>query len=188
MTHIDILNRRFGDRLGRPNGHDARFAWKFAPEVFYEFRPHGSSNFQRQCWADRIGPKWMLCQWRPTEISREAWLQSFQGRFPYPDGGEYKPHPETALPEGMLPTDELTAGYIASLLAQMEQAEMALKDNFAGRKDETTIRCEMEAQAAVDAKSREFEEQVADWEPWSWKLNEPHMPGDHDGPVSFGGI
>jgi hypothetical protein len=188
MTHVEFLNRRFGEELGRPNGIDPRFAWKYAPEVYYYFRPHYAASFERRSWADRIGKRWMLCQWRPTELSREQWQQAFRGAYPYPEKGEYKAHPETALWPGMLPTSELTAGYIRTLKDQMLQAELALKAREAGRQDELTIRLEKEAIAQIEAKRKEFYEMTADWEPLSWKLDEPHMPGDHDGPVCFGGL
>lgn len=187
MTTVELLNRRFAESLGRPNGVDARFKWAFSPDVQYLYQPPGQKHYERRSWANRLGKVWMLCQWHPPTMSREQWAASCAG-YPYPEKGEYKPHPETALPAGVDPTEALTAGYIRSLGQQMEQAALAARDALAGRVDATTERCEREAQASVDAAEREFYEMVGDFEPLSWKTGDPYNPGDRGGPVSFGGV
>lgn len=120
MTHIEQLNRRLREALGTGRGVTVpRFAWMNARDVFYYWRPDHIQSFQRQCWADRVGSVWMLCQWRRPELTREEWWESFHGEFPYPDKGMYYAHAETALPFGMLPTSDLTQGYIWNLDQQM---------------------------------------------------------------------
>jgi hypothetical protein len=179
----DQLNHRFGTALGF-HGIESRFAWKFSADVPFFLRRGLLHGWERHTWADRIGQRWMLCQLKAPEMSQTEWILSF-GTRPYPENGEYIPHAETALPPGMEPTVELTDGYIATIRKQMEQAEFAGKENFAGRKDPTTELCEAQAQKQVDDAEKEFMEKVADWEPLSWKLGEPHHPGDQDGAVAF---
>lgn len=194
---VKILNRRLGEALGRPNGNDPRFAWQRATELFYFVRRDMLDGWHRMCWADRIGPVWVLCRWTPPEttihgvtmeLTREQWFQMFGGTRPYPAKGDYKPLCETALRRGLEPSAEATAFYIRTLREQIERGEQANKDNFAGRKDATTEQCEAEAQKEVDDAEERFMQQVADWQPASWRAGSPYNPGDRGGPVSFGGV
>ncbi len=129
-THIEQLNRRLAEGLGTLGGKP-RFAWQYAPEVYYFFRPETALTFERHCWAEQLGAVWMLCQWQEPKwidhqgqahkITPEGWYASFRGEFPYPNGGAYNAHPETALPYGMQPTGEGTAFYIRAIQEQMEK-------------------------------------------------------------------
>jgi hypothetical protein len=190
MTDVDILNRRFGECLGRPNGTDPRFAWKHSTELHYYFRMEAHNDWQRRCWADRIGKAWVLCQWSPPtmtlmgvefEVTREQWFRTFGWSRPYPAGGEYKPYAETALKDGRRPGAEETQFYIFTLGQQLEQSEQAHKQNRAGREDDTLVKCEQEAQKVVDDHEKQFYDSVADWEPESWKHGVPHESGDRGG-------
>lgn len=195
MDQVYILNDRFGMALGRPNGADPRFAWKLTKDLHYYYRDNPSEDWQRRSWADRVGNCWVLAEWRPPEvniygitqeITREQWFTMFGWSRPYPQGGEYKPYTETALPR--IPNEQDTAFYIKTITKQLSDSEAANKDQLMGRKDAITEQCERDAQAVVDRYETEFMESVADWQPISWRLNEPYNPGDQDGPVSFGGI
>lgn len=131
MTAVDLLNRRLGEGLGFAlSGTLPRFSWKFSTEVFWYFREGVHENFQRQCWADRIGRVWLLCEWRlPTgfdastgqqyPLNESHWWQMFKGAIPYPKGGSYNPYPETQLKPGELPTAERTQNYIWAIDKQM---------------------------------------------------------------------
>ena len=118
MSAIATLNARLGERLGY-RGNNPRFAWCYAPDLFYFWRPSYLTGFVRQCWAERLGRVWVLCQWRRPEMSRQEWWNSFNGEFPYPENGMYYAHPETALPAGMEPTSGITAEYTYSLERQI---------------------------------------------------------------------
>lgn len=167
MENIDILNQRFGDALGRPDGVQPRFAWHWDRGVLMN------------------SYKWFICQLMPNPFTPEQWESIHEGRRPYPGKLRWVQHPETALPLGVDPTGEHTSFYIRTLGDQMDAADRALKDAEAGRVDDATITAEAEAQALVDDTAEQFDEQVADWEPLGWKLGDPHEPGDHDGPVAY---
>ena len=119
-NQIEILNSRLGERLGYRGTHP-RFAWKYAPELFYFWRQNYLTGFVRQCWAQRLGKVWVLCQWRRPEMSQQQWWDSFHGEFPYPAQGMYYAHPETALAPGELPESEITQAHIHALTAQMSK-------------------------------------------------------------------
>lgn len=182
MKDIEILNRRLGDALGRC-GMYPRFAWMLASEIFYYFREHAHERMERFCWADRIGPVWVLAQWRRPawidqnggthETTREQWWSSFNGQFPYPERGAYYAHPETALPPGVKPTAEMTAGYIHSLDRQMAA-------NYAEHKR----RIDGEIAADAERLDTEWVETVQNSNP-AFSNFEPGKRGGH---VSFGGM
>jgi hypothetical protein len=150
---IQALNARLGERLGY-RGQNPRFAWKYAPELYYYWRESYVTGFVRQCWAERLGRVWVLCQFRRPEMSKQEWWNSFHGEFPYPEKGMYYAHSETALRVGELPDAELTAMYIRSLEVQMERSYRAhLEASNKG------------AQDSMDQNEREWDEYVADMEP-----------------------
>ncbi len=133
MDRIDQLNRRLGEGLGLVKGGSMpRFRWVFSPDSVYYMKSETSYDFERKCWADRIGKVWMLAQWRmPTwfnpktneakVITEQEWWNRFHGMMPYPNNGEYHPHPETALPPGSLPTLDITQNYIWALDQQQSR-------------------------------------------------------------------
>lgn len=184
MTTTQSLNQRFGAALGCPNGIDPRFAWMHSSEVFYSTRGNLLHGWERHPWLTKLGDCWVLCQWRSPEMSETDWILTY-GMLPYPDKGRWTPFAETALPAGMEPTAELTDGYINGIRQQLERAEFASKENYAGRKDPTTEQCERDAQKSVDEQEQQFFDAIGDWEPLSWKLGEPREPGDHDGAVAY---
>lgn len=171
--NVEILNRRFGETLGFPDGVHPRFAWMWSADVNRHFRPDPVSDFTRHCLAERIGKRWLLCQWRPTELTADQWWNTYRGRVPYPGKGEYKPHLETALPLGMEPTPELTYGYARTLREQMDR--VYTESEF----HDEAVRDQQRAET-------EFYESVADWEAPSFRHG--WEPGTRGGPVSFGGI
>lgn len=191
---IEILNRRLGDALGRPNGTDPRFAWKESQDLFFYARRHELEEYTKFSWAQRIGKCWVLCQWRPPEttihgvtipLTADSWHTMFKGRRPFPAKGEYKVHSETKLAPGAVPTAEWTQFYIKTLGQQMEAAELAQKEEFAGRKDAVTEQCESEANDEVDQAFDRFYESAREWQPASWRLGEPQPFGSHDGPIAY---
>ncbi len=184
--HIDLLNSRLAEGLGRIGGQ-GRFAWCFAPEVFYFYRPPTALNFERYCWADQLGKVWLLCQWTEPKwidhtgatrkITTEDWYASFKGEFPYPDRGAYNAHPETALKMGIHPTAENTAFYIDSIREQMEK-------DFAAHLAESNAR---QAQIKLEHE-KEFYASAENDFPAFWKNGQGHEPGTRGGHVSIGGI
>ena len=189
-ANVEILNRRLGEALGRPNGNDPRFMWKHSTELFYYFRMQAGSEWQKRCWADRLGKAWVLCKWNPPmhtfegvdfEITRDEWFKMFGWSRPYPRNGEYMPFAETAL--GVEPDGEVTQFYISTIRQQLEAAEQAQKMTRMGLTDKVTEMCERDAQKVVDDHEKEFFDSVADWEPESWKHGVAHEPGDVDVPV-----
>lgn len=141
MTRIDELNRRLGEGLGLvPGTSMPRFKWALSTDCFWYHREHLLANFERRCWADRLGKVWMLVQWQmPTyfdpssktsRVLTEAdWWQSFNGLVPYPAKGEYKAHPETQLRPELEPTADITQQYIKGLDLQMStNYEQAVAD------------------------------------------------------------
>ena len=182
---VALLNQRFAERLGRPDGVNPRFKWAWTPDVSYMVAPKNGDDYVRRTWADRIGHRWMLCQWAPTGKSVEQWFREFKGLYPYPGKGYYRPQPETALPHGVPPTLDLTVAYCNVLGQQLAQAEFAAKMHEYGLQDPTTEAVEKEAQDHRTQADERFMDMATDWQPASWRLNEPHMPGDRDGPVAY---
>ncbi len=118
--NIEQLNRQLGNALGYAHGNSPRFAWMWAPEVYYYYRQHLGASWERICWAERVGKVWMLCQWRRPDMPESEWWSSFHGEFPYPMRGMYYAQPETALPPFREPTADITQWYIRSIAAQMD--------------------------------------------------------------------
>lgn len=150
---VNQLNARLGERLGY-RGTNPRFAWKYAPDLFYFWRESYLVGFRRQCWAERLGRVWVLCQWRRPEMSNQEWWNSFHGEFPYPDKGMYYAHPETALAVGQFPTAEINAAHIRAIEVQMEKSYARL-----------AVECSDAAQRDRQAADTQWDEYVADWEP-----------------------
>lgn len=183
---IQQLNRRLAEGLGTVGGQ-ARFAWQFAPEVFYFYRPETALHFERHCWADQLGKVWMLCQWQQPQwtdhtgqthlITAEGWYAAFKGEFPYPGRGSYAAHPETAIAVGTEPTAASTAFYIQTIREQMEK-------DFATHLAESNGRQE---QIRLD-NEKEFFGQAEEWFPYGWSKGQAHEPGTRGAHISFGGI
>lgn len=151
---VSILNARLGERLGYRSGNNPRFAWKWAPDLHYYWRDNVTTSFVRQCWADQLGPVWVLCQWRRPEMSKEQWWTSFKGEFPYPDRGMYYAHPETALDLGMKPTADITASHTRALEIQVEK-------KYADHLREVNERAETRKQKDDD----DWDDYIQDWAP-----------------------
>ncbi len=184
MTPVAVLNRRLYDSLGSIGGSRPRFCWMKSTELFWYFRENALENFQRQCWADRIGGVWVMAQWQvPTgfdaqtgqnyPLTEENWYRMFRGTIPYPARGEYVAHPETQLAPGQEPTDELTANYIWALDKQMSST---FRGQLRGLKTD------------LDEHQNAFLENQHDM-----MLNEApafgnYAPGTRGGFLSFGGV
>jgi hypothetical protein len=153
MNFIDKLNARLGERLGFC-GRNPRFIWQNAKDVFYYYRDGPIAEMKQFCWASRLGPVWMLCQWRrPTWLDRDGklhtitrgdWWGMFHGSFPYPERGQYYAQPETTLAPGRLPDDYLTDAYIHYIDQQMTL-------NYAAHKRQ------IDAEIAADEERRDSE-------------------------------
>lgn len=152
MTQVELLNQRFGEYLGFPDGVHPKFCWVWAPDMTYLFRPDRTKSFMLRSWGSRLGRKWVLAQWRPTELTRDQWESTFRGSRPYPGKWRYIVHAETALPEGMAPNDELTQGYARTLSNQMAVADF-------------TAQCEEEARQYLQASEDAILEDARDFEP-----------------------
>lgn len=176
MTHIDRLNRRLGEALGYV-GTNPRFAWKWSPDVQYYYRSNLATSFERQCWADHVGPVWILCQFRPPEISQADWWASFRGEFPYPHGGMYYAHPEVAMPRGMEPDAEETARVIYALRQQMGKGHALHLSEINERLEQGRI-----------ANKKEFMDMADDSFPAFWRNGQGHEPGTRGAHVSIGGV
>lgn len=184
--HITQLNRRLAEGLGMIGGQ-ARFEWRYSPDVFYFYRPETAVTFERHCWADQLGKVWMLCQWQEPKwtdhngaahkITAEDWQTSFKGEFPYPVRGAYNAHPETARTDGSVPTAESTAFYIQGIREQME-------------KDHATHLSEsLERQAQIKLEhEKQFFAEAEDWFPFGWKNGQAQVPGTRGAHISFGGV
>jgi hypothetical protein len=184
MTPVETLNRRLADALGSIGCHLPRFCWKRSTELFWYYRDNAHSDFQRQCWADRIGVCWLLCQWRvPTgcdvstgtqyELTEQMWFRMFRGSIPFPARGEYVAHPETQVPRGHEPTAELTQNYIWALDKQMQATYR-----------EKLTECKADLDAHHDAHwKRQYDEMADDWPAFG-----NAAPGTRGGFLSFGGI
>ena len=106
---IDRLNERLATDLGRvAAGTLPRFAWQ-----------HTSTMPMAE---QRVGPRWMLAEWRRPSMTPEQWTKNSGGRFPYPAAGWYHPYLETCLPIGMEPTLELTVKAIKQFDKQMSKS------------------------------------------------------------------
>lgn len=104
-SYVDTLNVRLGDRLGFINGtRSPKWKWMWAPEIRY--------------WATRLGRVWVIAQWIPPKMSSAEWNRQFQGTWPYSTKGMYHAMTETALPEGVLPTGDLTQEWIWHIVRQ----------------------------------------------------------------------
>lgn len=171
-TAVESLNRTFAERLGRPNGIDGRFKWLWAPDI-PSYRVVGG-RLERFSWAERIGRVWVLGEWRPPEVSREAWALQLGDQYPYPERGRYVPHSEVQFPQGMAPNDENTEFYCRTLAAQIETS---LQEQL----DRSQIQADYHRKKA----DTEFLEMVGEMEPVSWKQDTPHEPGDHDGSIAL---
>jgi hypothetical protein len=108
MTAPEItrLNERLATDLGRvASGTLPRFAWQHTSTI-----PGAEA---------KIGPRWLLGEWRRPSMTPEQWAKNSGGRFPYPASGWYHPYLETALPISMEPTLELTIKAISQFRKQM---------------------------------------------------------------------
>ena len=160
MTLIDQLNRRLGDSLGYVrSGSEARFSWRWAPDIPY--------------WASRLGKVWVLCQWQKPGMTEQDWRKQFGDRFPYPVNGMHHAHPETALPPGHVPSAALTQFYIRTLDEQMSRS---FEQQLSAVNQEMT---DDQNQNYAD-----WVDKVQDSNPAFSNF----APGDRGGHVSYGGL
>lgn len=172
MTSVDLLNRRFAERLGRPNGIDPRFKWMHTADIPSYRVVNG--RLERFSWTQHLGPCWVLCQWATPTVTREQWALQLGSQYPYPERGRYVPHAEVSLPRGMEPNDEQTEFYCRTLQTQMEMSWQEQLD-----------RSQIQAEYFRKQADQQFLEQVGDWEPVNWKQSDPHEPGDQDGSIAL---
>lgn len=182
MTSVNLLNRRLGEALGFIGGSQPRFKWVQAQDCFYYLRAHVGENFQQRCWADKIGPVWVLAGWRlpmcfdgqsSRVMTESEWWSMHHGAIPYPARGQYSVFGESKQPPGRLPTAEVNANYIWALRQQMDStyAEQV---------------CDGHTELALDRADRDkkFWQMTADAEPAFGNYN----AGSRDSSVSFGGL
>lgn len=137
MTHIDILNRRLGESLGRVcGGALPRFCWKFAPHQPRFVYDTDDRTILKKSWADApapdggvIGAVWVLAEWRMGKAEDHCGYG--QGiRIAATGKPDYAPYYETALAPGKAPTDELTANYIWAIGDQLARSAEKRDDSF----------------------------------------------------------
>lgn len=183
MTEVDLLNKRLGESLGLVlGGSQPRFKWVRAEDCFYYLRRNIGEDFQQRCWADKIGPVWVLAGWRlpmcfdgqaSRVMTESEWWNMHHGIIPYPARGHYSVFGETQQPPGKAPTAEVNANYIWALRRQMETSYQ-------------TQVLEGHTEMALDRRDwdNKFFEMTADAEPAFGNYN----PGSRDSSVSYGGV
>lgn len=175
LSNVEILNRKFAECLGTRGGQ-TWWAWKWAPDMVYEHRDQPGESFGRVSWARWIGRSWVLCQFRPPEITRNEWDACYKGEIPFPERGRYVPHPEVRI-EGREPDMEDTIFYIRTLAMQFETPQ------------EVQHKMSLERiQERSDRTKREFFDQAEEDFPAFWKNGVGHEPGTRGSHVSFGGV
>lgn len=183
MTDVNILNRRLGESLGLVlGGSQPRFKWVRAEDCFYYLRRGIGESFQQRCWADKIGPVWVLAGWRlpmcfdgqsSRVMTESEWWAMHRGTLPYPARGHYSVYAESAQPHGKAPTAEVNANYICALRQQMESSYQ-------------TQVLDGHTEMALDRREvdKRFWQATADAEPAFGNYDS----GNRGGSVSYGGI
>lgn len=134
MNQSDIrrLNQRFAEDFGRPNGSQPKYAWKRTSDLFFSMKggtsehtsPAGviyiAPTFARHCWADILGDTWVIAQWKPP-MPLAVFEAQFGSQIQYPANGQYYPIENTALPQGMVPDEQLTAMAVHCIREQLEK-------------------------------------------------------------------
>jgi len=125
-AHIERLNRRLGEALGMVcSGSRPRFAWKWAPDQPHIVYGRDNRTLIKRTWADKIGMDgkpigrvWVLAQWRVTSAAdHHGYGTGVRVAVMAPAG--YKPHMETALSPGEVPSEHLNQNYIWALDRQL---------------------------------------------------------------------
>jgi hypothetical protein len=128
-THINSLNRRLGEHLGLVCGGTLpRFAWKYAPDQARFVYAADNRTLLKRSWADApapaggfLGKVWVLAEWR-TSRAFDHFGFSDGVRVPFVREADYAPYLETALAQGVLPSDALTQNYIFALDQQLQKS------------------------------------------------------------------
>lgn len=180
QRRIARLNRVLGDKFGYvdgPQGRESKFAWKYTGEIYYfidegyDQTPDGlnlpTRNYTRHAWSERIGPRWVLCAWRPPEMTREQWLEKIQDQFPYPANGRFLPINGTELDPRDEPDEYINEYVIGRLLAQKESSfsELLAASTAAAKKD-------------ADERKARFEGEFDEMWP-AFNKDEPGSRGEH---------
>lgn len=118
------IRLHFGDT---PAGGPA-FKWCKTSGLFYFYELDGykegktesgiwvaQKQWERHCYADKYGDRWLLAMWTPPECGPSEWSIMMQGAFPYPSQGTYDPIESTVLDEGVEPTEHLNRYTIRKL-------------------------------------------------------------------------
>lgn len=135
MTSIEQLNRRLGERLGTVrSGTLPRFKWMLATEDPY--------------WGEKLGPRWVMCQWQENAYSPAEWAQMFEGRRAYLPAF-HQVQAETALAYGDVPDGPLTENLIQAIDKQLQTTE-----------EEENIKIEVETRLREDAEYERWVEKV----------------------------
>jgi hypothetical protein len=175
---IKLLNERLAAELGDLHGHPW-FQWAWAPDCYYYVRRAKAhyESYTRYSWADRIGKVWVMAEWGPPPMSREAWWHSVSGQFPYPEKGREVVHAETALAPGVMPDAELTQFYIHRINEQASKSYARTLSEITAGLDQDQL-----------ATRKEFLDYADEWFPAFWKNGQAHEPGTRGAHVSFGGL
>jgi hypothetical protein len=177
MTSVEQQNRKLAECLGSRGGQQW-WKWAWAPDLTYFWRRSLDAAWERHCWAETLGKVWVLCQFRPPEISREEWNRGYKGELPYPERGRYYPHGETAIyPPGREPSMEDTVFYIRTLAEQDAKGEVEHLNEAYAR-----------AQNAQDQVEKDFMYEAEEQFPAFWRNGQGHVPGTRGAHVSIGGV
>ncbi len=126
---INALNRRLGERLGLVCGGSLpRFSWLYAPDQPYFVYDRDDRSLLKKCWADAtrcsgapVGRAYVLAEWKRTTAYDHCGYGSGI-RVPVAREFGYSPHFETALPPGILPTEEVNQNLIAEISRELDQS------------------------------------------------------------------
>lgn len=134
LTHSELrrLNRIFGEEFGfNPHGQP-NFRWMRTEEMFW-FIDHGSGwrrtesglltyghEYERRCWADRIGRCWTVAKW--TFTPEDIWVNQHGDRVPWPKHGEWNPIENWKLEANQDPNLEITLEFCAALRFHREHS------------------------------------------------------------------
>lgn len=99
-------------------------------EMFY-FVDHGKAwarneaglmtlerKFERRCWADRLGVRWIIVKWNHWDEG--DWIEQFGTKIPFPRHGEWLPIENWKLEEEEDPTLDLTDKFVWALKRDRE--------------------------------------------------------------------
>jgi len=192
LTHIDILNRRLAESLGRVcSGTFPRYKWFYAPSMPHFVYDSDDRTLLKRCWADAPGPDgnpigrvWVLAEWRRSRAFDHHGFGEGM-RVPFVREFDYAPYFETAIAPGQLPTAELNQNYIFALDFQLSRsAEIRGDHSMDGWLAEERYTADRNGKIA---RNEHIESSAAEYDKHTGAFGNL-QPGQIDGWMSWGGI